>query len=56
MWQAMDVSPEFPRMNKFLHYWEHNIEGPIHDVVIAQKSEDDFEGVIRYMNYAMRYN
>ena len=56
MWQTMDVSPEFPRMNKFLRYWEHNIEGPIHDVVIAQKSEDDFEGVIRYMNYAMRYN
>lgn len=57
MWQTMDVSPEFPRMNKFLHYWEHNIEGPIHDVIIAQQSEDEIQSAIQYyMNYEMRYN
>jgi len=54
----MDVSPEFPRMNKFLHYWEHNIEGPIHDVIIAQANEGPNQGAINswYMNYEMRYN
>ena len=58
IWQTMDVSPEFPRMNKFLHYWEHNIEGPIHDVVIAQANEGPNQGAINswYMNYEMRYN
>ena len=57
MWQTMDVSPEFPRMNKFLHYWEHNIAGPIHDVIIAQQSEDEIQSAIQYyMNYEMRYN
>ena len=57
MWQTMDVSPEFPRMNKFLNYWEHNIEGPIHDVIIAQQSEDEIQSAIQYyMNYEMRYN
>ena len=58
MWQTMDVSPEFPRMNKFLHYWEHNIEGPIHDVIIAQADEGPNQGAINswYMNYEMRYN
>jgi len=58
IWQTMDVSPEFPRMNKFLHYWEHNIEGPIHDVIIAQANEGPNQGAINswYMNYEMRYN
>lgn len=35
LWQDMDIAPDFPRLTKFLHYWEHHLDGKLHTVRIA---------------------
>ncbi|GHD59325.1 hypothetical protein GCM10017083_43340 [Thalassobaculum fulvum] len=35
LWQEMDVAPDFPRLTRFLDYWERNLEGRLHSVRIA---------------------
>ncbi len=35
IWQHMDVAPDYPRLRKFLDYWEDNIEGRLHSVTVA---------------------
>jgi uncharacterized protein Usg len=35
LWQEMDVAPDFPRLTKFLDYWERNLDGRLHTVRIA---------------------
>ncbi|MEL6437262.1 MAG: usg protein [Pseudomonadota bacterium] len=32
IWQAYDLAPNFPAMDKFLAFWRTNIEGPLHSV------------------------
>ena len=32
IWQTEDISPEFPRIDKFIKYWDKNIEGPIDSI------------------------
>ena len=34
MWQTEDQLPEYPRIKKFLDYWDKNIDGPIKEVYI----------------------
>ncbi|MCB9818953.1 protein usg [Candidatus Nomurabacteria bacterium] len=35
IWQFYDLHPKFPRLQKFLQFWETSIEAPINSVVIA---------------------
>jgi uncharacterized protein Usg len=35
IWQELDLAPRFPVLNKFLHFWEINIEGKLHSVRVA---------------------
>jgi uncharacterized protein Usg len=35
VWQFSDVSPNFPRLMKFLTYWETTLEGRIYSVQIS---------------------
>ena len=35
IWQTADVRPEYPRVHKFLNYWNDNIEAVISEVIIA---------------------
>lgn len=35
IWQELDVAPRFPVLNKFLNFWEREIEGKLHSVKIA---------------------
>jgi uncharacterized protein Usg len=37
IWQELDIAPKFPVLNKFLHFWEERIEGPIHSVRVAAR-------------------
>ena len=32
LWQEYDLAPRFPRLLKFLNFWEEKIEGPLHSV------------------------
>lgn len=35
LWQDLDKVPKFPILNKFLDFWENNIEGKLVSVEIA---------------------
>lgn len=37
IWQHYDLAPKFPKLYKFLDFWEHKIEGSLHSVYIAKK-------------------
>lgn len=54
VWQDYDIPPCFPRLEKFLHFWEKEIDGRIHSVRVGHKDiitpgdTDfvDFEGLL----------
>lgn len=35
IWQELDLAPSFPVLQKFLDFWEENLDGPIHSVRVA---------------------
>ncbi len=35
VWQELDVAPRFPVLLKFLRFWETNIDGKLHSVIVA---------------------
>ncbi|MDE3059854.1 MAG: Usg family protein [Pseudomonadota bacterium] len=35
IWQELDIAPRFPVLNKFLAFWEKELEGKLHSVKIA---------------------
>lgn len=35
VWQNLDIAPKFPVLNKFLTFWEQEIDGKLHSVTIA---------------------
>jgi uncharacterized protein Usg len=38
IWQDLDIAPQFPVLNKFLHFWEINIEGKLYKVTVASRA------------------
>lgn len=35
IWQELDLCPDFPTLKQFLNFWENNLDGRLHSVVIA---------------------
>jgi uncharacterized protein Usg len=35
LWQQYDLAPQFPELQKFLAFWEREIEGRLHSVKVA---------------------
>ena len=35
VWQNFDIYPKFPELEKFLGFWERELEGPLHSVTVA---------------------
>jgi uncharacterized protein Usg len=35
VWQEYDLAPRFPVLNKFLRFWESQLDGKLHSVRIA---------------------
>jgi uncharacterized protein Usg len=35
VWQDLDIAPKFPVLNKFLLFWERELEGKLHTVTVA---------------------
>jgi uncharacterized protein Usg len=35
VWQAYDLFPEFPELQRFLAFWQDKLEGPLHSVTVA---------------------
>ena len=32
VWQRLDLAPHYPRLQKFLDFWAHNLDGKLHSV------------------------
>ena len=41
IWQTKDVTPELPRVHKFLNFWHHNIEAVISEVFVTYGDKHD---------------
>jgi len=35
IWQDYDLHPRFPKLIGFLDFWTHNLEGKLHQVLVA---------------------
>jgi len=35
IWQEYDLAPKFPELNRFLAFWQNEIEGRLHSVRVA---------------------
>ena len=35
IWQEYDLAPHFPELQKFLDFWEENLDGRLHSVSVA---------------------
>lgn len=35
IWQELDIAPQFPVLNRFLAFWESQLDGKLHSVKIA---------------------
>jgi uncharacterized protein Usg len=38
IWQQFDIAPRYPELQRFLSFWEKNIDGKLYSVTIAQAS------------------
>ena len=47
MWQTDDQRPDFPRIGRFLNYWDRYIDGPIKEVYIYDHEEHNVRHVDR---------
>lgn len=37
IWQELDLAPRFPILNRFLQFWQENLEGKLHSVRVAAR-------------------
>ena len=37
IWQDLDQAPKFPVLQKFLKFWETNLDGKVHSVRVAAR-------------------
>ena len=35
LWQTLDLSPDFPRVRRFLEFWRREIDAVIHSVTVS---------------------
>ena len=35
VWQNYDLAPKFPELERFLDFWNRELDGPIHSVEVA---------------------
>ena len=52
IWQTEDQQPDYPRINRFLDYWDKNIDGPIKEVYIHAQEDSK----IRIVDRTFKYN
>ena len=52
IWQTEDQLPEYPRITRFLNYWDKNIDGPIKEVYIY----DHEEAKVRHVDRKYKIN
>ena len=48
LWQDYDLAPCFPVLTNFLHFWERELDGPLHSIVLAEKKLITVEEFLYY--------
>ena len=38
VWQAYDLCPKFPELQRFLDFWRKSLEGDLHSVTVAHSN------------------
>jgi len=38
IWQDYDIAPEFPVLYGFLNFWQKELDGPLHSIIMAEKN------------------
>jgi uncharacterized protein Usg len=44
-WQTGDMIPEFPRVKKFLSFWDEYIEADIHEIYLMHCYQSDWRKI-----------
>lgn len=39
VWQDYDLAPDYPRLFRFIEYWQDSIEGPLHCVRFTHRKQ-----------------
>ena len=52
IWQTEDQLPDYPRIEKFLNYWDRYIDGPIKEAYIY----DHGDSKLRHVNRRYKIN
>lgn len=37
VWQDYDLAPQFPKLSRFLRFWDRHLDGPVHGVRVAHR-------------------
>jgi uncharacterized protein Usg len=37
VWQKYDLAPLFPELQRFLDFWQRELDGPLHSVTVAHQ-------------------
>ena len=37
IWQDYDIAPKYPVLNSFLQFWEKELDGPLHSILLADQ-------------------
>ena len=45
LWQTNDMVPEYPRIRKFLNYWDAHIEAEIREIQLAHSHKNGWRKV-----------
>ena len=48
--QDEDVPPEYPRMQRFVKYWEENLEAKIKEIQIGSVNQSDIRLIDKYFH------
>jgi uncharacterized protein Usg len=37
LWQDYDLAPKYPVLTDFLQFWEKELDGPLHSIILAEQ-------------------
>jgi len=49
VWQALDIAPDYPELQKFLEFWRRELDGELHSVRVATNALSR-TGQVRHAN------
>jgi uncharacterized protein Usg len=47
LWQTIDIKPNYPRVNRFLYFWHHEIDAVIKEIRLMDSSGADMRAAFQ---------